>query len=356
MQGLADRLDLGADKFETPGKAREVLQSLCASNGAPAEFVELGRSEEDRPIDAVVLGDGPARISLIAGNHSDEPVGPEFLRRFAAQVLAVPASYSDLLSRCTFHIIPHTNPDGEAINRSWMEVWPDVTSYLSEAFREPPGRDMEFGFPAMRKENGIVGDFLRDRGPFDLHMSLHGMGFGEGVMLLIERTWAFRTQALRDGFAKAARDQGLSLHDHNRKGEKGFFYIEPGFSTTPEGEAMRWFFRAQQDDAMADRFHQSSMEFVRSLGGDPLCIVTELPLFVLPPSESGLPGIPSTYLSFRRALPDLQRRLAQGEDAHEELSAYGIRPLSLRRALRMQAVALDLSLTTALKSASKCNV
>ena len=88
-------------------------------------------------------------------------------------------------------------------------------------------------------------------------------------MLLIGRPWAFRTAPLQRAFAEAAREAGLRLHDHNRKGEKGFFYLAPGFTTTPEGEAMRTFFRAQGNEATAAHFHDSSMEFVQRLGGGP---------------------------------------------------------------------------------------
>lgn len=356
MSRLAERLDLDSDTFIRPEDATPALRDLCSSGAAPGQFIELGESEEGRPITALRLGTGAHRVSLIAGNHSDEPVGPDFLRRFARQVLESPDAFSDLLGPFTFFIIPHTNPDGEAKNRRWVEEWPDIGSYLRHAFREPPGRDMEFGFPAMRKENGIVGDFLWENGPFALHMSLHGMGFGEGAMLLIERAWTFRTQALRDGFARAVRSEDLSLHDHNRKGEKGFFYLEPGFSTTPEGEAMRWFFRARGDNATAVKFHDSSMEFVRRRGGDPLCLVTELPIFVLQGREEAPPGVPRAYLRLREELPELRLRLQRGEDIRADLAGFDLRAVALSTGLRLQATTLELALSTVMTAITKSNI
>ena len=335
------------DAFRTQEGVRPLIEEACAAHDDLAAFHDLGRSEEGRSLFGVVLGKGPQTVSLIAGNHADEPVGPETLRTLILAGLERWGDLTHLLSRFRFVIVPHTNPDGEARNQSWIDQWPDVEAYLKSADREPPGRDLEFGFPAMRPENEAVSDFLRAHAPFALHMSLHGMGFSEGAMLLIERHWTFRTQPLRDGFAQAARLAGLSLHDHNRKGEKGFFYVEPGFTTTPEGAAMRAFFQARGDEAMAARFHDSSMEFARALGGDPLCLVTELPLFVVPPRTSAPPGVPAAYLALKGELPALRQQLEAGESVRSDLDVLDVRPLSVETALQLQLRALELGLAAA---------
>lgn len=162
-------------------------------------------------------------------------------------------------------------------------------------------------------------------------------------MLLINRPWTFRTQSLRDDFASAAAAKGLPLHDHNRKGEKGFFWIEPGFQTTPRGDAMRTYFRARSDAAMAERFHDSSMEFVASLGGDPLSLVTELPLFLIR-GEEGDGHQPTRYLKLRERLPDIKARLDRGEDVDELLAPFDVRPVPLKTAMHLQFRALELGL------------
>jgi hypothetical protein len=260
------------------------------------------------------------------------------LRHLIVEVLAAPGDFADLLERFTFYIVPHVNPDGEANNRAWIERWPDPLAYLKHTVRELPGRDVEFGYPAMRVENACVSKWLGERGPFGLHMSLHGMGVAEGAMLLIERHWIDRTPELRARYREALGAAGVGLHDHDRKGDKGFIYIEPGFTTTPEGTAMREYFLAQNDATMAGMFHSSSMEFVRSLGGDPLCMVTELPLFELTGGlEDHQPGVPSTYLKFKEMLSEARLRLERGEDAEEimkEFEAFGIRVLDVEVAMR----------------------
>lgn len=344
LPDLADLITDGALSFREQEAVRASIQAACFANADVATFEDLGQSEEGRPIYGVVLGAGPRTVSLIAGAHADEPVGPETLRVLVLESLRRRDAYAGLFDAFRFVVVPHVNPDGEARNRAWIAQWPRLAAYLTHAIREPPGRDLEFGFPAMRVENRLVADFMRAHAPFGLHMSLHGMGFSEGAMLLIERHWAGRTQPLRDGFARAARAAGLRLHDHNRKGEKGFFYIEPGFTTTPEGAAMRAHFRALGDEATAACFHDSSMEFVRSLGGDPLCLVTELPLFVLAQREPHEAGRPAAYLAFRKRLPELKLQTSQESDLSDLVEPFGVKPLDLDIAVALHLRTLALGL------------
>jgi hypothetical protein len=318
--------------FRTGADAAEELRAACAAHPDVATWEVLGESEEGRPLGAVVLGRGPRAASLIAGCHADEPVGPETLRTLVPAVLARRAEFADLLDAWRFAIVPHVNPDGEARNRRWIDRWPDPAAYLASVAREPPGRDLEFGFPDLRVENRLVAGFLRAHAPFDLHMSLHGMGAAEGALLLIERHWIDRTASLRETFAEAVRAEGLGPHDHDRKGEKGFRYIGPGFTTTPEGAAMRAHFEALGEPGTAALFKDSSMEFVRGLGGDPLCLVTELPLFVVR-NDAPEPGVPGAYLALRE-------RMALGEPASRLVADFGLRPLPPRTAMRLQLEAL----------------
>ena len=106
---------------------------------------------------------------------------------------------------------------------------------------------------------------------------------------------------------------------------------------------MRTFFQARGEEETAALFHSSSMEYVRSLGGDPLCLVTELPLFVVEASK-GPPGVPQHYLDLRAELPELTQRLRHGEPISERLNAYGLRPLPVAAAVRLQRRALELGL------------
>lgn len=344
------RLVDASPRFRDHERVRSKVKAACSEHADVATYHALGESEEGRPLYGVELGTGPQTVSLIAGNHADEPVGPETLRSLILNGLAHRASIEPWLERFRFVIVPHTNPDGEARNRAWMEQWPDLHAYLRHVEREAPGRDLEFGFPDLRVENQIVSAFLESHAPFALHISLHGMAVGEGGALLINRAWSFRTQSLRNGFVRAAAVRGLRLHDHNRRGEKGFFWIEPGFQTTPRGDAMRTFFHAQNDPETASKFRQSSMEVVAGFGGDPLALVTELPLFVIE-NPAPTPGVPAQYLKLRERLPEIRRRLARDASIDDLLDPFNIEPLPLDTAMQMQFRTLELGLSTVHRNA-----
>lgn len=294
-------------------------------------YTVIGESEEGRPIRALTAGSGPRRMSLVAGAHADEPAGPTTLRALVAAIGTCPDAFSDLLREWTLCIVPHVNPDGEARNASWRGAWPDVEAYIRDVIREKPGRDVEFGYPDMRPENRVVAAYLRTQGPFHVHASLHGMGFSDGAMLLVDKHWGYRTEHLQRVFTNISASHGMRLHDHNRKGEKGFFRIAEGFTTTPEGAAMRTWFRSRGDEPSALLFRDSSMEFVRSLGGDPLSVVTELPLFLV--NGERKPEVPTAYMAFRDRLPEIRLGLAAGRDVAALWKPFGLAPLPVRAAV-----------------------
>lgn len=344
---LSDVLTKLPSNFRTSLAVRKQLIEICAQNSDIAAHYYLGDSEEGRPVDAFVIGRGGKTVSLIAGAHSDEPVGPETLRIFILESLQLRQELTDLFDVYRFIVIPNINPDGEMKNQPWITKWPDVSEYIRHAFRERPGRDIEFGYPEMRAENQLVSAFLKEYAPLSLHMSLHGMGFSEGVMLLIERHWIDQTAELRSRFAEYAKNLQLRLHDHDRKGEKGFLYIGPGFTTTPEGQAMQAYFRSLNDETTAQKFHLSSMEYARELGGNPLSLVTELPLFVIDRmSPHKPPGIPSDYLDFKEEIPRLQLQLAEGKSIAETLDRYKVRSFDLAAAVKFQLFVIQLGLET----------
>ena len=282
------------------------------------------------------VGQGPIKVSLIAGCHSDEPVGPHTLR----QLLLTFAKEPDhpWLKRATFFIQPHMNPDGEDINRTWMDEWPDPLAFVQHQFRESPGRDLEFGFPDLRPENIAWTEWLKRQAPVDLHLSLHGMGFSEGFLLLIERHWISRLDQLKSNFRTLAQQHGFALHDHDRKGDKGFLYFGPGFSSTPEGKAMQAHFERAGDSDMASRFKLSSMEWVRSLGGDPLCLVSELPLFCIHgKAEAPQAGIPLQHLAFKQALGEV----SNNNDLEVLMSKYDVRPVPIQLTCEVQLALME---------------
>jgi hypothetical protein len=89
------------------------------------------------------------RLSLLAGCHADEPVGPRLLRRLVGFLGRLPAD-DPLLTEYEWWVMPHINPDGARRNLSWQRDGADLydlPAYLAGVVRELPGDDIEFGFP-----------------------------------------------------------------------------------------------------------------------------------------------------------------------------------------------------------------
>ncbi|HEX2645539.1 MAG TPA: M14 family zinc carboxypeptidase [Thermoanaerobaculia bacterium] len=340
---------LSADRPEPPGRV-------------------LGLSREGREVVGHVFGQegasrsGGLRLSLIGGCHADEPVGPALLRRLAAWLASRPAD-DPLLAGATWHIVPHVNPDGEARNAAWSDHpvpttdhlgAPDETFdlylYVRHVVRELPGDDMEFGFPRgvddreARPENRAVAAFMAGGAPFHLHGTFHGIGFTPGPWFLIDPAWIGRTAGFREALRSRVHQMGYRLFDVDRGGEKGFSRVDEGFSTRPNSIAMRDYFLERGDPETAAKFRPSSMEYARSLGGDPFTLVSEMPLFLRPPE--GLESGARDDRHFKAALG----RLVLGKDAaamRAEAERLGIRGMPVRDQMRLQLALLNEGITAA---------
>jgi hypothetical protein len=89
---------------------------------------------------------------------------------------------------------------------------------------------------------------------------------------------------------------------------------------------------------MAERFRPSSMEYVRSLGGDPFTLVSEMPLFLRPleEGESGRPDDPRF-----RAWLGRMATLADPDEVRAKAERQGVRGMPLRDQMRLQLAFLE---------------
>lgn len=322
---------------------------ILASDPTDADLgLEIGRSRGGREIRVHRFGKGPTRVSLVAGSHADEPVGPGLLRHLVSFLLAL-RPHDPMLARYEWWIVPNVNPDGAARNRAWTDgvtAAYDVGRYLANVVRELPGDDIEFGYPRdagdleVRPENRSVWDWWRSAGgSFHLHASLHGMSFGAGPWHLVEEAWADRSVIVIERCRAATRRLGYVLHDVERRGEKGFFRIERGFCTRPDSRRMREHFLALGDPDTAARFRPSSMEVMRALGGDALTLVSEMPLFLTPGVGEHI-GPPDPMLDmWRDRITAWKARLAGGTEPAEvsaEAAAVGLEPMPIRDQMELQ--------------------
>lgn len=256
----------------------------------------LGESCEGRPIYGFCLGSGPLRISIISGCHADEPVGSLLLTRLVKFLGSLESDHS-LLTHYQWWIVPHINPDGQERNKGWQDVGDgigladvyDPALYFSHVKRELPGQDLEFGFPRSKDDPGVrpesraVEEWWRNAdGPFHIHATLHGIALAGGPWFLLEPEWLERVGHVKSCCAEETSNLGYVLHDVDRKGDKGFHRIAPGFCTRPSSMEMQDYFLTIGDEDTATLFRPNSMESIRSLGGDPLTLVSEMPLFITP--------------------------------------------------------------------------
>lgn len=337
-------IDTSSATFVSQLQSVRFISELAESQPGMVRVDQLGKSEEDRPIIGVRIGLGKRRISLMAGAHADEPVGPATLRLLIEQLIKNTGAFETLLEKYALFFIPHINPDGEARNQSWIDQWPDPEPVILNRYRELPGRDIEFGYPQMRVENQAVAEWWQQHAPFEMHINLHGMSISEGALLLINRDSIEQTQTIQQEFQQYIRSIGFGFHDHDRQGEKGFTRIATGLATTPESDKMREHFNQQGDSTTASAFHLNSMEYMASLGGNPVSLVTEFPLFRLPSTADESPGNPKHYLRFRERLPEIQNLLQQGKPVDHLWHEFPIEPVSLPQAVRMQLKVIELGI------------
>jgi hypothetical protein len=310
----------------------------------------IGKSREGRPVRAFRFGRGRRRVSLLGGCHADEPVGPRLLRQLVGY-LTNASHRSTLVRDYEWWVIPHINPDSERRNRSWHtddDEFYDLASYLTHAVREAPGDDIEFGFPrgpddaGARPENLAAYHWWKEAdGPFDLHASLHGMGFGAGPWFLVDRDWSQSYDRIRAICAGRVRQLGYVLHDVERRGEKGFVRLEPGFCTRPDSRYMREYFLKRGDEATAALFRPSSMETIRSLddGNDALTLVSEMPLFLTPGVGRELGPPDPVREEWQRLTQDWRRRLGDGKPTEEiatEVTESGLTPMPVHHQMELQ--------------------
>ncbi|KPJ92414.1 MAG: hypothetical protein AMS18_07475, partial [Gemmatimonas sp. SG8_17] len=115
--------------------------------------------------------------------------------------------------------------------------------------------------------------------------------------------------------------------------------IERGFCTRPDSQQMRLYFSDQGDAATAALFRPSSMEAIRSLGDDPLTLVSEMPLFITPGVGDTLGPPDPVAQAWRERIDQWRLRLAREDTDGEvvrETIASGLRPMAVRDQMELQ--------------------
>lgn len=370
-------------------------------------------------------------ISLIAGSHADEPVGPlnlycllRSIEKFELQAqfhylglsyleddsshLIVSRSLASLLVEVekylglnfveaeefiqeqmiawkelwwelkipkeqVIFICPHLNPLGAHNNLIWwksylkMQIQPiegaaslkPLFHYLNHRVRELPGDDIEFGYPTPEDSHQRPDDCRREPwaiykewqtlkpSAVQFHLSLHGMGYSAGPWFLLEHSWdqQARLEQFKDQLRDEVIDADYQLHDMERKGDKGFWRLGPGFCSRPDSQSMKEHFLSQGNQDMASKFRPSSMEAYLSLFPHAFTAVSEMPLFTLPDvgKHLGPPDLKAEYYKVKIAQWKLELSMASEFNFDQECEAWtseawseGVRIMPLVDQLKFQ--------------------
>lgn len=102
----------GRSDFTRAAELSALLERLAARPGV--RRLELGRSQQGVPIEALHFSRGPGRpvVLLVGQQHGDEPAGAEALLVVARQLAGGPLAA--LLDRLDVVVLPRANPDGAA--------------------------------------------------------------------------------------------------------------------------------------------------------------------------------------------------------------------------------------------------
>lgn len=305
---------------------------------------EIGISREGNAVYGFTFGAGSSMVSITAGCHADEPIGP-----MTAQCLHwhLRDHFPELLEQFTFKVIPNINPDGALRNSVWFSDPLELHTYLNHVTRELPGDDIEFGFGTdgdERPECVAAQRFFGDHGPYAAHFSLHGLAAAEGAWCLICKEWQERARGYMSDFAGLCMEVGFPQHDIDRKGDKGFYRIGKGYTTTPHSEPMKQFFLDKDDPETAAKFKPTSMQYIQSLGGDPLCIVSELPLFHIGLKSHDLDNLTTTALKEELTLIRAKRPGIAAADLLEVCERFQVHPTPLDLQIRLQTGMIVLAL------------
>lgn len=105
----------------------------------------LGQSTEGRDIDLLRIGKGKKKVLWVGTPHPNEPVGTltiDFLSHYLCEHPKMLATMDT-----TFVFIKNADPDGLALNESWLKAGIDPLTYALGFYRPAGDEQVEWGFP-----------------------------------------------------------------------------------------------------------------------------------------------------------------------------------------------------------------
>lgn len=148
--------DLLFGRWITCGHIQKVFPKYNSSKDI--SYVEIGRSEENRPIFQFTLGNGPVKVLIWSQMHGNESTGTKAVFDFLNYINSTDDHIKqEIMRACTFQIIPVLNPDG-------AEYYTRVNAHKVDLNRDAVDRKA--------KESQLLRQHLEDFNPdfcFNLH-------------------------------------------------------------------------------------------------------------------------------------------------------------------------------------------
>jgi hypothetical protein len=121
--------------FLGPDAIGTEVDRLCRDFPGLSRRAVAGHSAEGRPIELLTVGHGARPVLLLGVPHPNEPVGV-LTALFLARLLCEDEALRVRLG-VTLWIVPVADPDGLALNASWMEAPLTPLTYARGFYRPP---------------------------------------------------------------------------------------------------------------------------------------------------------------------------------------------------------------------------
>ncbi len=269
--------------FSTVDELKASTHRLAQRYPDIVDVLDIGRSRQGDPIEAIKIGDGPRRALLFAFPHPNEPVGSLMLE-YLSYRLATDAAMRESMGY-TWYLVKCIDPDGARLNEGWFKGPFSLENYARHYYRPPAYQQVAWTFPIDYKtlhfhdplpETQALMSLIEQVRP-DFMYSLHNSDFG-GVYFYI---WE-AAPPLYEPFHRLVESQGLPLHlgESERPYEIEFApAIYKDSSIAAEYDYLEQ--QTDVDPAEIIRSGTLSFEYARAFC-DPFTLICEVPYFYHP--------------------------------------------------------------------------
>ena len=284
IQAILDRIP-DSKRFLTGEEMDKSALALAKEFPEVCTAFIAGYSQENRPLYALKIGNGPKNAMILGCPHPNEPIGAMMLEAFTRILCEDEALRQEL--PFTFYVIKTWDADGLRRNEGWFNPPYTLYQYARNFYRPASTQQVEWTFPLDYKtlhfnaplpETKAVMALIEQVKP-DLLFSLHNSAFGGAFWYVNEKS-----DALIEALPAAAARQSIPLSLGEPEMPCCKTYAQAIFEFP--GMPMMYDFYQEtlkgQDPAQMLRGGSSSIDFANEDGRRCLGIVCEMPYFMNP--------------------------------------------------------------------------